>query len=225
MDLKYLNSDILSAVIISLKISFGALLITVISGTLLSWKMAKVDKIWKRVAEVIITLPIFFPPSAVGYMLLMALGRRGFLGGYIYKYFHWNIIFTLWGGIVATSVVILPIVYQNTKNGFMGLDPMYMEVSRELGLTSWQTLYHVQLPLIKKHIFTGMVLGFGRAIGEFGATLMVAGNIPGRTQTIPMAIYSYVETGNYTSANVILGINCIITLITLLLYNISLRRD
>lgn len=225
MVLKPLNKDILSALFISMKISLGAVFIGVILGIFLGWKMGKIDTLKKKILEVVITLPIFFPPSAVGYILLILLGRRGAVGGYLYKYFHLNIIFTPLGGVIATTVVILPIIYQSIKNGLLGLDIMYVEVSRELGLTPWQTLIYVQLPLIKKHIYTGMVLGFGRAVGEFGATLMVAGNIPGKTQTIPMAIYSSVEIGDYTSANTILGINCIITFITLLLYNYSLKRD
>lgn len=152
-----MNRDILSALFISMKISLGAVFIGVILGIFLGWKMGRTDTLKKKILEVVITLPIFFPPSGVGYILLILLGKRGIVGGYLYKYFHLNIIFTPLGGVIATTVVILPIIYQSIKNGLLGLDIMYIEVSRELGLTPWQTLIYVQLPLIKKHIYTGIV--------------------------------------------------------------------
>ncbi len=153
------------------------------------------------------------------------LGKNGFIGSLLFKYFDTQLIFTWWSGVIAVSVVILPVVYQSVKTGFISLDKVYLEASRELGLTKMQTLIHVQLPLIKKNIASAMLLGFGRGIGEFGATVIVAGNLPGRTQTIPMAIYTAIEQGDNSSANMLLVTTIIISVIVILLYNFTIREE
>ncbi len=216
---------ILSALLISLKISLISVFFSVIIAILLAWKIGRVEKKWKRILEWGITLPIFFPPSAIGYVLLLVLGKKGFIGSYLYNFFDIKIIFTWWAGVIATSVVILPILYQNIKGGLLGIEKSYMEAAKELGASSWITLIYIQLPMIKKSIFTGLLLAIGRAIGEFGATLMVAGNIPGRTQTIPMAIYSAVELGDYNTANIILVIISFMSFIILVFYNYNLKKN
>lgn len=216
---------IISALLITLKISIISVFISAIITILLAWKINKVDKKRKKIIEWIVTLPIFFSPSAIGYVLLLILGKKGIIGGYLYSYFDIKIIFTWWAGVIATSVVIFPILYQNIKSGLLGIESSYIEAAKEMGASKWQTLIHIQLPMIKKNIFTGLLLAFGRAVGEFGATLMIAGNIPGRTQTIPMAIYSAVELGDYKSANIILLIISVISFIILIFYNYNLKKD
>ncbi|MGL4392384.1 MAG: molybdate ABC transporter permease subunit [Fusobacteriaceae bacterium] len=217
-------SIIFSALFISLKITLISLFITLVLGILLAWKISRVETHVKKFIEWVVTLSIFFPPTAIGYILLLILGKRGPVGTLIFKYFNTQIIFTWWAGVIASSVIIFPIIYQNIKNGILSLDPTYIEAGRELGLTKWQILIHIIIPMIRKNILTALLLAFGRGIGEFGATIIVAGNIPERTQTIPMAIYSAIELGDSYSANIILAIMCTLSFFILIFYNFSLKR-
>ena len=140
-------------------------------------------------------LPLVLPPTVVGFGLLVLLGRNGPVGRWIEWLFHQPVIFTWWAAVVAAAVVAFPLMYQTFKAGFESVDRDLEDAARAMGAGEGQVFRHVTLPLSWRFLLTGTVLGFARGLGEFGATLMVAGNIPGETQTVPTAIYIAVETG------------------------------
>jgi molybdate transport system permease protein len=149
------------------------------------------------IAETLINLPMILPPSVVGYYLLLVLGRSNPL----IVWLEWQILFTWQGAVIASTVVGIPLMTQASKAALASIDPVIENAARTLGSTEWEVFRRVTLPLAKRGILAGMILGSARALGEFGATLMIAGNIPGRTQTLPLAIYDAVQSRNYDEAN------------------------
>ncbi len=172
------------------------LLLALISG----WWMARKTFPAKTFVETLVMLPLVLPPSIIGFIILFLMGRNSPLGSWLWDTFHFSIIFTFWGAVVAAAVVSFPLAYQTIKSGFQSIDPDLENVARSDGASGWQVFYLISLPLNMRFILSGATLGFARALGEFGATLMVAGNIPGRTQTVPTAIYIAVESGQWTWA-------------------------
>lgn len=172
------------------------LLLALVSG----WWMARKTFPGKTFVETLVMLPLVLPPSVIGFIILFLLGRNSPLGSWIWDTFHFSIIFTFWGAVIAAAVVSFPLAYQTIKSGFQSIDPDLENVARSDGASGWQVFYLISLPLNMRFILSGATLGFARALGEFGATLMVAGNIPGRTQTVPTAIYIAVESGQWTWA-------------------------
>lgn len=161
----------------------------------------------------------------LGYILILLLGKRGIIGAILYKYFNISVMFSWWAGIITAFIVALPLMYNSVKTGIASLNPVYFEAAREAGASEFQILRLITVPLIKRNILAGMVLSFGRAMGEFGATLMLAGNIPGRTQTISMAIYSASESGDSSTANFFLVVILIISFIIMIVYNYLFRKE
>jgi molybdate transport system permease protein len=145
------------------------------------------------------------PPSVVGYGLLVLIGRNGILGKYLND-MGMSLIFTWWAVVLAASVVAFPLMYQSCRGAFASVDNSYEKAARTLGANELYIFFRVTLPLAWPGILSGVVLTFARALGEFGATLMVAGNIPGQTQTIPLAIYFAVESGDKATANTLVAI-------------------
>lgn len=145
-------------------------------------------------------LPLVLPPTVVGFLLLVMLGRRSWIGEWIEWLFSAPIVFSWWAAVVASIVVSFPLVYQTVKLGFASVDRNLEDAARSIGANEWQVFRYVTLPLAFPSIVSAYILGFARGLGEFGATLMIAGNIPGRTQTIPTAIYVAVDSGNTTMA-------------------------
>ncbi|MFP4978168.1 molybdate ABC transporter permease subunit [Paenibacillus sp. CN-4] len=150
--------------------------------------------------ETVLLLPLVLPPTVVGFLLLLALGRNSWIG----RLYEWltsdTILFTWVAGVIAAAVVAFPLMYRTVKAGFDGVERELEDAARAQGAGEWQVLRYVTLPLASRSLSAGYVLGFARALGEFGATIMVAGNIPGRTQTIPTAIYVAVDGGDMTLA-------------------------
>ncbi len=147
--------------------------------------------------EALVNLPLVLPPTVVGYYLLMALGR----GSPVVAWFGWRILFTWGAAAIASAVVGLPLLVQSARAAIAGVDPALEDAARTLGSSELEVLWRVTLPLARRGILAGLVLAAARALGEFGATLMVAGNIPGRTQTLPLAIYDAVQNRDYARAN------------------------
>ncbi|ARU62265.1 molybdenum ABC transporter permease subunit [Tumebacillus avium] len=176
---------------LSLKVAGWATLITVLVGTVAGKWMARREFRLKTAVESFLMLPMVMPPTVVGFGLLVLLGQTGlgqfFPGG--------GILFTWYAAVIAGSVVAFPLMYQAAKTGFEVVDPELEAVATTFGANSWQVFWHVTLPLAWPVWLSGVLLSFVRALGEFGATLMVAGNIPGRTQTLPLGIYNAVESG------------------------------
>lgn len=197
---------ILSPLIISLKVSLISTIFTLITGVFLARILTKYNFKGKDILEAIIILPMVLPPSVTGYALLIILGKKGIIGGLLYKLFGTHLIFTTTAACIASFIVSLPLMYQSCKAAFTNVDKMYENTARTLGASEARVFFKVTLPLAYTGILSGTVLSFARALGEFGATLMVAGNIPGKTQTIPLAIYFAVEGGDTKTANILFTI-------------------
>jgi molybdate transport system permease protein len=185
----------LTPVLLSLRIAFLSSFIVFILGLIAAWFMTKKNFAGKTIIETIFMLPLVLPPTVVGFALLIFLGRKSWIGEFIEFLFKQPLVFTWWAAIIASVVVSFPLVFQSIKVGFMSVDRDLEDSSRSLGASEWQVLRYITVPLAWPALLSGYILGFARGLGEFGATLMIAGNIPGKTQTIPTAIYVAVDTG------------------------------
>lgn len=212
-------------IMISLKTSIVSTIIVSILGVLLANLLLKRSGKLKNFFESAIMLPLFMPPSLIGYILLMIIGKRSFIGSFLYEYFDFTFIFTWYGAVIAAVITSLPIMYGSAKGALLSIDDTYKEVAADLGATKFQTFYKVTLPLASKGILSGMVLSYARCFGEFGATMMIAGNIPGKTQNIPMAIYYAVERGDSLNANFFAVVVIIISTTLIFIYNRLLKEN
>jgi molybdate transport system permease protein len=192
---------ILDALVISLKMSFTSIVVSSIAGIFLANLLYRSKLRIKGLIEGLILLPMFLPPSVIGYGLLLIIGKNGPIGKIFYSVFNIRFVFTWWAGAIATFVIALPLIYQNSKSAFLSINKECEEAGKIDGATTLQIFFRIKLPMALRSILCGIVLGFARAFGEFGATLMVAGNIPSKTQNIPTAIYYAVEAGDMKTAN------------------------
>lgn len=215
----------LKIILLTLKIATISTLLVTIVSVLLVWLLDRNNSKLKNIFEMLINLSLFISPSVLGYIFILILGKRGVVGAILYKYFDISVIFSWWAGIITAFIVTLPLMYNSVKTGMASLNLVYFEAGREAGASEFQILRLITLPLIKRNILAGMVLSFGRAMGEFGATLMLAGNIPGRTQTISMAIYSASESGDTKTANFFLVIILLISFIIMMIYNYLFKKE
>jgi len=187
-------------ILLSLKVALIAVGIDAVLATLLARLLARREFPGKNLIESFIILPMVLPPTVLGFGLLILLGKRGLLGRFLLDNFDLQIVFTWWAAIFAAAVVSFPLMYQSAKAAFASVDVALEQAARTLGSSESRVFLRITLPLAYPGLIAGLVLAFARALGEFGATLMVAGNIPGKTQTIPLAIYFAVETGDNTLA-------------------------
>lgn len=178
----------------------------------------------KNIIEIIITLPLFIPPSVSGYFILSFFGIQGMIGKFFYNYFGIRFTFTIYGAILAGVIVSLPIVYQSIKLAISSIEKEYIEEAQILGVNNYHLFIDIIFPMSKKGILAGIILGMGRILGEFGATLMVAGNIPNKTQTLPLAIYSAVESGDDKKAMFLVLIMLWISILIMFVYNLLKKR-
>lgn len=192
-------------VILSLRVALISVVIITCLGIPLSRLMARREFYGKDIVEAAITLPLVLPPSVVGYGLLLLIGKNGLLGKALAG-MGISLIFTWWAVVLAATVVSFPLMYQSAKAAFQSVDINFEKAARTLGASEVRIFLTVTLPLAWPGIVAGLVLSFARALGEFGATLMVAGNIPGQTQTIPTAIYFAVESGDTATASTLVAI-------------------
>lgn len=186
---------ILDALWLSLKVSLLATLVVAVVGTLLGWGLARLKFRGLELVDALITLPLVLPPTVTGYYLLRLLGRRGLLGAPLYEATGFTVAFTWWSAALAAAIVSLPLMVRSARAAIEAVDPDLEFAAATLGSSRWNAFRRVTLPLARRGILAGIVLAFGRAVGEFGATLMIAGNIPGRTQTMPLAIWEAVASG------------------------------
>lgn len=184
-------------VLLSLQVTAVASLLILGGGLALALLLARRRFPGHTILETVISLPLVLPPSVVGYYLLLALGR----GSPLVEWLDWRTLFTWQAAVIASTVVGLPLMVQAAKAAIAGVDPALEDVARTLGASEREVLWRVTLPLARRGILAGFTLGSARALGEFGATLMVAGSIPGRTQTLPLAIYDAVQNRQYDLAN------------------------
>jgi molybdate transport system permease protein len=185
---------------LSLWVSSWAGMTALIFGTLIAWVLVRGKFKGKWIAEGLVMAPLILPPTLMGYYLLTLLGQRG-LGPWIEQVFGFRIVFTIQGAIIAATIAALPLVVQTVQTSIASISREIEEAARMDGCTRWGLFWHIELPLIRRGLLAGGVLGFLRAMGDFGTTLMVAGNIPGRTQTMSMAIYDAAQANNIPLAN------------------------
>lgn len=187
---------------LTIKVSFFATVLTIAVGLALAWVMAKRDFWGKGLLDVVIMQPLVIPPTVLGYYLLALFGRSGWLGRFLDS-IGVEIVFTWKGAVVAAFISSLPLFVKPARAALEGVGADLENAARLLGKTEWQVIRTITLPLAWRGILAGAVMAFARATGEFGATLMVAGNIPGVTQTLPIAIYDAVQSGDSGAANLL----------------------
>ena len=185
-----------SALALSLQVTLVATTILFVVGLVLGVLLARFRVPGQIIIEVLIFLPLVLPPSVIGYFLLIVLGR----GSPIVEWFHINLLFSWYAAAIASAVVGLPLMFQSARTAIASVDQTLENAARTLGSSELEILWRVTLPLARRGVLAGLILGGARALGEFGATLMVAGNIPGQTQTLPLAIYDAVQARRYEQA-------------------------
>jgi len=204
---------------LSLKVASISTLIVFLTGLPLSYVLALKKFPLKNLIDALVALPLVFPPTVTGYILLLLLGREGFIGRLIYKLFNTGVVFTWYGAVIAASVAAFPIFVKSARSAIEAVDANLIKVSYTLGKGELSTFFKVVLPLAKRGIVAALVLSFARALGEFGATLMLAGNIPFRTNTIPLEVYSAVSGGDFERANLLTAITASISVVIIYLIN------
>ena len=187
-----------SPLIVSLQTAGVATVVTFLTGIGLALLVVRMRRL-QGLADAVITLPMVLPPTVVGFFLLLLLGRRSAVGKFLLQ-FDINFVFTWKAAVIAAVVVSLPLMYRTARGAFEQLDPNIINAARTLGVSEWRIFWHILLPNARAGILAGLVLSFTRALGEFGATIMFAGNIPGVTQTMSTAIYAAVQANNYELA-------------------------
>lgn len=210
-------------VLLSLRVALIALFAVTCLGIPLSRLLARREFFGKDVLEAAITLPLVLPPSVIGYGLLILIGKNGLLGKTLAN-MGLNLIFTWWAAVLASTVVAFPLMYQSAKAAFKSVDANFERAAKTLGASEIRIFFTITLPLAWPGIIAGLVLSFARALGEFGATLMVAGNIPGQTQTIPLAIYFAVDAGDSATARTLVTIITVFSFIVIFWVNRWAKR-
>ena len=181
---------------LTLKVALIATLLAGAAGIVLAWWMSRRKFAGQSVVDALLMLPMVLPPTVLGYYLIVLIGRNGVLGQYLDRWFGINLIFTWQGAVIAAAIVSLPLIYKAARAAFEDVDGRFAHAARTLGAGELEIFLRVSLPLAVRGIAAGLMLAFARAMGEFGATLMIAGNLPGKTQTLSIAVYDAVQAGN-----------------------------
>lgn len=210
-----MNSGVWVALTLSLKVAGWATLLNMVFGVAAAYGLSRWRSPARDLVDAVLTLPLVLPPTVLGYYLLVLLGRRGVFGAWLDK---WGIelVFTWQGAVIAATIVAFPLVLKSARAAFENVDAQLENAARVLGVSEAGVFFRVTLPLASRGIIAGVLLAFARALGEFGATLMIAGNLPGRTQTLSVAIYEAVQAGDDQTANLLVLITsatCIVVLL------------
>lgn len=206
---------ITSPLLLTLKIATISTFFVAVLGLLIAYLLAKREFSGKQLADMLLTLPVVLPPTVTGYILVLLLGKNGILGSIFFSITGNGILFTWQAAAIAAFVVSLPLMVKTASSSIGAVDRSVEEAAHILGRSELETALFITLPLAKKGIIAGCVLSFARAVGEFGATLMVAGNIQGKTSTMPLSIYGAYQSGNNELANLLVLILIAISLITI----------
>ena len=204
------------ALALTLKVALWATALNLLLGVGVGYAMARWRFAGREVLDAVFTLPMVMPPTVLGYYLLVLIGSQGPIGGWLLQQFGIRLIFTWQGAVIAAMVVSFPLVFKGARAAFETVDAQLEDAARTLGIHEIAVFFRVSLPLAWRGILAGLLLSFARALGEFGATLMVAGSIPGRTQTLSIAVYEAVQAGQDDVANflvVLTSITCIAVLL------------
>ena len=212
-----MSPDTLSALSLSIRVAVLATVINAIVGIPLAYVLARRRFPGKTLVDLVVTLPLVLPPTVTGFYLIVLLGRRGWLGGPLYAATGWAVTFTWYAAVIAATIMAMPLLVRTARAAIESVDRDLERAAHTLGRSEWRTALEVTLPLARNGIIAGLVLAFARALGEFGATLMLAGNIPGRTTTVPLAIYTAVQTGESGEALAMVAILTVLSCAVLLL--------
>ena len=207
---------------ISLRTAAATIVIVFFIGVIIAWWVERLQsQSLKIFADAVITLPMVLPPTVAGFFLLYFFGNNRFLGQLIYQLTGIKIAFSWLATVLAAAVISLPLMYRSARGALSQVDKGMLEAARSLGMTEWRIFWRIHLPNALPGIIAGGLLAFARGLGEFGATAMIAGNIAGRTRTLPLAVYSAVAAGDWDAAGgyvaVIVGI-CLLVVIGLNVY-------
>ena len=205
-----------SALSLSLQVAGWATALNLVLGIGVGYLLARTRFVGRDVLDTLLTLPMVMPPTVLGYYLLVLLGRNGWIGRWLQDSFGINLIFTLKGAVIAATIVAFPLVFKPARAAFEAIDRQVEEAGRVLGISEIGIFLRITLPLAWRGILAGVLLAFARALGEFGATLMVAGSIPGKTQTLSIAVYEAVQAGQDDIANTLVLITSLVCVVVLL---------
>ena len=208
-----------SPLLLSMKVAGVATVLALAVGIALGWIFARRRFPGSAVFEALCMLPLVLPPTVIGYGLLVAAGRRSVVGAWLYEHFDYTIVFNWHGAVAAAAVVALPLVLKSASASFAGVDPTLEAAARTLRQSPLSVFIRVTLPLAWPGILAGTLLAFARAMGEFGATLMVAGDIPRQTQTLSMAIYDAMQSGQDHTALLLVLVTSVLSIAVMLVSN------
>ena len=205
------------ALALSLKVALWATAIDLVLGVAIGFALARLRFPGRELVDSILLLPMVLPPTVLGYYLLVVVGRHGWLGAWLESRFDIRLVFTWQGAVIAAAIVGFPFVCKSARAAFEAVDAQYEQAAKVLGLGAMAIFARVTMPLAWRGILAGVLLAFARALGEFGATLMVAGSIPGKTQTLSIAVYEAVQAGQDELANVLVLMTSLACIAVLLL--------
>jgi len=214
-----MDSSTLFSLRLSLQVAVTATMLMVLFGIPVSYLLARKKFRGMEIIDMLLTLPLVLPPTVTGYYLIILFGRSGYIGKLIHQWTGWSIMFTWYAAALAAFVVAIPLLIKTARSAIESVDKNIIQASFALGLSEFQTAVYIVLPLARKGILAGVILSFARALGEFGATLMIAGNIPGKTNTMPLAIYTSAGSGDWSKANMMVIALTVLSGIALYLAN------
>ena len=218
-----MNDSVLVPLLLTLKVAGWATVIALVMGVLAGYALARTRFRGREMLDAVLTLPMVLPPTVLGYYLLVLVGRNGTLGRWLDMHFGITLIFTWQGAVIAAAIVAFPLVFKAARAAFEGVDANLEKAARSLGYTETKVFLRITLPLAWPGVLAGTMLAFARAMGEFGATLMVAGSLPGRTQTLSIAIYEAVAAGEDRTANFLVLLSSLICILVLVASSKLLR--
>jgi molybdate transport system permease protein len=218
------STDTVPLVLFTLGVAAAATLLNLVPGIAVAWGLSRPGWRGKTVVETLVSLPLVLPPTAVGLALLLLFGRNGPLGRALYERFGLDIAFTWRAVVLASAVVAFPLLVRSARSAFEEVDPRLPAVARTLGHGPVRAFFEIELPLAWRGLLAGTVLAFARALGEFGATILVAGNIPGRTQTLALALYQRVQVGQDREALTLAGISALLAAAALAVAEVMAHR-
>jgi len=215
----FFNEPAWIALRLSLKVACWATLLALVAGTGFGYLLARKRFFGRELLDAMLTLPMVMPPTVLGYYLLVLIGREGVVGAWLQHHFGINLIFTWQAAVIAAAVVAFPLVLKGARAAFETVDMQLEQAAMVLGVSPFGVFLRVTLPLAWRGVLGGTLLAFARSMGEFGATLMVAGSIPGKTQTLSIAVYEAVQAGQDDTANLLVIITSVVCVTVLVAAN------
>lgn len=216
--------DTLGVVLFTVEVALVSTALILLPGIAIAWALGRREWWGRTLLETVVTLPLVLPPTAIGLGLLLLFGRGGPVGGWLYATLGVEVAFTWRAVVIACAVVALPLLVRSVRASLEDVDERLVGVARSLGCTPLRAFVEIQLPLAWRGVLAGVLLAFTRALGEFGATVLVAGNIPGRTQTVALALYQRVQVGDDRRALELAGISALLAFVSLLVTERLTRR-